>query len=392
MINEYEAAVEYGFSPDLLRWLTENAVVDGVKLPFNEKHKVYYFSRKDLDELDSKMSGKWPLSSKGKRPHVPEGIANEIKRESYCCCPICHRNQGEVAHINAVAKTLCNHPKNLIFLCPNHHSEYDLGYAAKNVSIEDVKAFKEALRRFSKHQWAIKGKIIQSYLGALNTAVSLLEIHEVVGKSVDDKVFAAAMKGVAKAIDAKKGRPKVTLKLESLKGEIKDYTASHSEQLCPLCHGKGATNYYDVCPICLGNGDSTDGREDLLAYYELIDCPLCEGSGRRNGDDCPGCDGDRKVPRGWADNHDWSQYDLIDCPLCEGSGKRNGDDCPGCDGDRKVPRGWADKQDWSQYDLIDCPLCEGLGKRYGDDCPGCDGDRKVQRGWADNHDWSQYDG
>ena len=130
-INEYEAAVEYGFSPELLRWLTQNAVVNNEKLPFDEVDGVFYFTREALRELDKKMSGKWPMPPKGTRPIIPAGIQREIKEEARFSYPVCHWAQGELAHIRAVSKTCCNHPANLIYLCPNHHSEYDFGHARR---------------------------------------------------------------------------------------------------------------------------------------------------------------------------------------------------------------------------------------------------------------------
>ncbi len=39
-INEFIAAVEFGFSPELLRWLTANPVIVK-KLPFREENGIY---------------------------------------------------------------------------------------------------------------------------------------------------------------------------------------------------------------------------------------------------------------------------------------------------------------------------------------------------------------
>jgi len=394
-INEYEAAIEFGFSPELLRWFTKNPIIDEEKLPFKEVDGLYFFRILDLHKINKKMLGKWPLPAKGTRPTIPAGIKREIKEEAQFSCPVCHRPQGELAHIRPVSKTYCNHPNNLIFLCPNHHSEYDYGYIYENVNLEDVKAFKDSLARFKKLQWSLKGQIIQTYLGALNTAKSLLEINDSVRKCIDDSEFEKVLNKVTASINKKRKKTKARLKLtvENLEAEIKGYTTSHSKSLCPLCHGKGSTSFYDPCPVCLGNGELTKGnhRLDRLDDYTLIDCRLCEGTGRKDGDDCPVCLGECQIPQGLDENHDWSQYELVDCRICQGLGRKDGDDCPVCLGDCQIPQGMDENHDWSQYELIDCRLCEGLGRKDGDDCPVCLGDCQIPQGMDENHDWSQYE-
>jgi len=58
-------------------------------------------------------------------------------------CAICgYQDNGEIAHIEAVADTLNNSPDNLIFLCPNHHTKYDLGKPSSNITPEVVRAAK----------------------------------------------------------------------------------------------------------------------------------------------------------------------------------------------------------------------------------------------------------
>jgi len=352
-INEFKAAVEFAFSPDLLRWFTANPVLDNEILPFKEEDGIYYFSRSDIKRLDTKMHGKWPLPSKGSRPTIPAGIKREIKEEAQFACPVCHRAQGELAHIHSVATTFCNHPANLLYLCPNHHAEYDFGHIFQNVSVVDVRAFKESLRRFNKIQWSLKGKIIETYLGSLNTAKSLLEVHKVIKDSIDDEKFNTILMAVTKSIEEKKGKaPGIQLTIESLEREIDDYKTAHSSELCPLCGGQGSTSLFHPCPICWGDGIALkdDPRLGHLEDFKPVDCKLCDGTGTKNNDVCPACGGEQQVPRGWAGNHDWSQYDDIDCNLCDGTGSKNNDVCPACGGEQQVRRGWAENHDWSQYE------------------------------------------
>ena len=49
-------------------------------------------------------------------------------------------DSGEVAHIDAVADTLNNSPDNLIYLCPNHHTKYDLGYKPSSMAYGTISA------------------------------------------------------------------------------------------------------------------------------------------------------------------------------------------------------------------------------------------------------------
>ena len=355
-INEYEAAVEFGFSPELLRWFTSFSVIDDEKLAYQEINSLYVFKLSDLQKIDKKMLGKWPLPPSGTRPTIPEGIKREIKKEAQFCCPVCKSVQGELAHIRPVAKTLCNHPNNLIFLCANHHTEYDYGYIYKNVDIEDIKSYKDNLKRFNKHQWSVKGQLIQTYLGALNTAKSLLEIHESSVKNlIDDAKFEEVLNKIATSIEKKRKKKNkqnmLNLTVESLVEEIEDYTKSNSEDLCPLCSGLGSTSFYDPCPICLGNGEiqKNDIRLDRLDEFKCVDCRFCDGSGVKDGDDCPACGGERQVAQGWAEQHDWTQYKLVNCPICRGSGDVGDDDCPVCEGRFKVYKGWAENYDSYDY-------------------------------------------
>jgi hypothetical protein len=63
---------------------------------------------------------------------VPDAIARDVRdvrEECHQCCAICgDMNNGEVAHIDPVTDTLDNSPDNLLFLCPNHHTQYHYGH------------------------------------------------------------------------------------------------------------------------------------------------------------------------------------------------------------------------------------------------------------------------
>ncbi|MDH6017702.1 HNH endonuclease [Vibrio splendidus] len=396
LLNEYEAALKFDLSPTLLRWLTSYSVVDKQKLEFKVKHDVYYYKIDDLTVINQKMEGKWPKTKKGKRPSVPSGIKDEIKSEARHACPVCNRSHGEIAHIDPVAATHCNHPKNLIYLCPNHHTEYDNALIPSNVNRNDVLSLKKSLQIFQRAIWKIKGELIQSYLGALNSAISLLNVHEQIKDIIPESDFEETLADISKLSQnfSSDGNDKFDFKnIDTLKYKAKSYIEENKDDICPLCSGNGFTDYYDSCPVCLGDGEIAQERLKVLdlSIYDLVDCKLCDGSGVHDGDDCRGCGGDRQVSQYFYDSHDWSMYDLVDCKLCDGSGVHDGDDCRGCGGDRQVSQYFYDTHDWSMYDLVDCKLCDGSGVHDGDDCLGCGGDRQVSQHFYDTHDWSMYD-
>ena len=345
-LNEYEASIKYGFSPELLRWLTENPVVDKEVLPYEEVLSIYYFKEEDLKALDTKMSGFWPIPKKGSRPTMPAGIKREIKEEAYFSCPVCHRTPGEVAHIKPVAKSYSNHPKNLLFLCANHHTEYDFGHIYNNVSLEDVLSYKESLVRYKKHRWQIHGKMIKTDLGALNAVLALQKLPKKI-RDADRMEFDKLCDSAISLVQGGKSK-KIKLDVVSLEADILTRTSSGLEHECPLCEGRGETAYYDICPVCYGNGQLEYAVQIDLGQYELVECHLCDGTGKHQGETCPACDGEGELPRGVSDNVDWTQYENVECHLCDGTGKHQDETCPACDGEGELPRGVSDNVDWTQ--------------------------------------------
>lgn len=396
LINEYEAALRFDLSPALLRWITANGIVDKTKLKHEEHDEIYYYDQEELAKLNKKMEGKWPKTEKGQRPNIPSGIKREIKQEARFTCPACNKSHGEIAHIDGVSATHCNHPKNLIFLCPDHHTEYDNALIPSNIDRDEVLTLKEGLKIFQRQIWRIKGNLIGTYLAGLNSAISLLGIHEDVRKSIPEKEFEGTLQKIANITASHATTKCIRRNLNNsnyIEAEIESYIENNQENICPLCEGHGKTSFYYLCPVCLGDGEIDSEAKDRidLSVYRMVDCLLCSGSGLHDDVDCPGCRGEGQVSQGFCDNHDWTMYDLIDCELCDGSGKHDGDDCPPCGGEGKVSQGFSESHDWSRYNLIDCELCGGSGKHEGADCPPCGGEGKVSQGFSENHDWSRYD-
>ncbi len=396
LINEYEAALRFDLSPTLLRWITSNGVVDKIKISYEERNEVYYYDQNELARLNQKMEGKWPKTTKGKRPNIPEGIKREIKHEARSSCPVCNKSHGEIAHVDCVSATHCNHPKNLIFLCPDHHTEYDNARIPTNIDRDEVLILKEGLKIFQRQIWKIQGNTIKSCLAGLNSAKSLLSIHEIIRSVIPEAEFKEALEKIAESTEGISGTNIARDNFRNsdfINTEITSYIAKNQENICPLCSGQGATSFYDSCPVCLGDGEVIGGNKEPidLSIYMLVDCRLCGGSGAHNNIDCPACGCKGQVSQHFFDYHDWSMYDLVPCKLCDGSGKYHGDDCPGCGCEGQISQHFYDTHDWSMYDLVPCKLCDGNGIYHGDDCPACECVGKVSQYFYDYHDWTQHE-
>lgn len=393
-ISEYDAALRFNFSPELLRWMTKNGVVDKTRLSFEIKNEIYYFDIDELNELNKKMEGQWPKTAKGQRPGIPTEIKNEIKREARFSCPVCNRNTGEVAHIDPVSATNCNHPKNLIYLCPNHHTEYDNAIIPNNIAKKDVVAFKKSLRLFQRALWKIQGETINSFLSALNETRSLLKIHDKIAGSIPDSLFKETLKKIAELSGSeRKLNYTHTEDIERLDEDVNSYIEEHGENICPLCEGHGSTHYYDPCPVCNGNGDVLPEALKTIdmSMYVLVDCKLCEGRAIHMNNDCPACGADGQISQYLYDNHDWTMYDLVTCKLCKGKGSNFGIDCRPCGSEGHVSRYFNDTYEWSKHDLVTCKLCDGKGTHLGNDCPPCDGNGEVSQEFFYSYDWSGHD-
>jgi len=55
------------------------------------------------------------------------------------------------------------------------------------------------------------------------------------------------------------------------------------------------------------------------------------------------------MDRRFAENVDLRDFDQINCPLCDGKGRHEGDDCPVCHGDGKMDRRFAEAVDLNSF-------------------------------------------
>ncbi|WP_050625987.1 HNH endonuclease [Bradyrhizobium viridifuturi] len=419
-LSEYEAACLTGMSPDLLRWLTVNAPKSGVprKLKVaDKKGEALFFEEVEVIGFNQWLKAPWPHKP-GKRPHVPAGIRREIKQEANGACAICHGHQDscEAAHLDPVYKSKNNHPENLLWLCSNHHTAYDNGlFGPDEENAEFVGSFKKILHRYKLLLWRTQHEISSTLLTVLEDcsalakqlaeaktgeqvkavariAESTLErLPALAPVSKQDPKYEAFKSISAEVASLSKDESPIATRLEKARSIRKDYVAAFGFVVCPLCEGSGRHKGTD-CPVCGGDREIEEKFVDRidLRDYEKVDCPLCEGEDTFRGEPCPVCGGEARMDRRYADLVDLGDYEKIHCPLCGGSQTYEGELCPVCGGEGELDRRHADAVDLREFELVDCPLCGGAGRVEGNDCPGCGGRREMQRRFANRIDLGDY--
>jgi DnaJ-class molecular chaperone len=418
LISEFEAAQLIKLSPSLLRWFTSyDAKGDGLKLKFELKDGLYHYDRKTLLDFNANLQTPWKKPPTGTRPTIPTGIKDEIKLEAYYMCPVCHTNSGEIAHIEPVNTTLNNHPHNLIFLCPNHHTVYDYGYKFNNIKKRDVRLFKHKLLLFQLIQWGLQSKILDSYLAVIFKINLVKELEEDFLKGIDaeafQKIFALFVKKIKKIkqqSSTDKGIKEIissvdTTKFITPKEIAYSYLPTKAKaqavitqdpdfKACPLCDTHGSTEYFEICPVCEGDGYVNENRFIDLDKYDLEECPLCNGDGYTpEFETCPPCGGEGKLTREQISNIDFDKFDYEPCSICDGDGyTKDFDECPPCQGTGKLTKEQIALIDFEKYEFEDCPLCDGKGStKEFDPCPPCDGTGRLTNERIRQINFDQYD-
>lgn len=428
-IDEFEAAALVRMSPQLLKAFTSRSPKKGDerKLPYKKVGTHRTYSRKELQSFDEYLRKPWP-TEEGKRPHIPTKIQKEVRDESFLQCAVCHSHADtcELAHIEPVASSKCNHPHNLILLCANHHTKFDKqGVLGPREEVRDVvQSFKNVALHATRVKWASHASSIaecfsiaqlcahlEKELEAIQekAAAEQVKFFELLAEQAVSRLRETAYKG--KVLSRKQASTGTSEQLwEKLEKSTHEPTprarlASAAELSldddlraaagfvdCPLCEGAGFHNEL-VCSVCSGERqvEAKWAERIDLAPYKLVKCPLCKGNGRQDGEDCPVCHGDRKIERRFADQVDVAEFEEVNCPLCEGEGRMDGEDCPECHGNRTLPRHYADRVDVQAYQKVNCPVCEGDGRDVnGDQCRACGGEGEMTRGQRDQTDLSDY--
>jgi len=121
-MNYKEAAYSLNMTVKLLKWLTMYSPKnDGRKLL---ESKPGQFEESELKDFNQYLHGSWD------NRNIPKEIVRELKREAHGLCGNCkeHSSNLDGAHIDRKGIEIphyCQHPHNLILLCPTCHRRYD---------------------------------------------------------------------------------------------------------------------------------------------------------------------------------------------------------------------------------------------------------------------------
>ncbi|RWL19653.1 MAG: hypothetical protein EOR57_13725 [Mesorhizobium sp.] len=419
-----DAAVHLGLRVETVEYLTKNCPKPGEsrKLKFVKSNEGPIFDEGELSSFAEYLTQPWPLPKMGTRPNIPKIFKDDVKEESYHGCAVCgYMDNGEVAHIDAVTTTLNNAPSNLIYLCPNHHTKYDLGFKVKsNVTAEEIKAAKLLKRnarcRLLKYEsLATKSllsliKFVKSIEEKIGTAESdnlkaihlaelnglLAEVPELVkaaqAQAKNDAPGTKPEKALVKvapklAAIAAEGSDKQTEKTSRAKAkrlvfEVEEVLIEIDEVDCPHCYGRGLTGLVgDFCRYCKGSCVVSGAKRDAYDADDIdeIVCPHCNGEGTTGlvSDLCAYCRGSCTVSHAKAEAYEPDEIDEVLCPRCDGRGTTGlvGDYCGYCKGSCTVSRVKSEAYDPDGVNEVDCPHCAGRGTTglVGDVCAYCKG-------------------
>lgn len=434
--------MQLGVTVKLLRYFTRSCPKYGETrlLAKKEMEGAAYYDTGDLLAYQKYLSEPWPKKPDSQRPHIPDPIKEDVKLECHLACAICgDMNRGEVAHIEAVAVTANNSPENLVLLCPNHHTEYDLGFKpSSNVSIEALKAAKllkrEARIRMLRYE-ANAYKAVSSVLSTVKKLeVKLRSLEPGPLSEVYETELSALMRDLPAVLEASqdaarkdttpdsiaslvnKAAPTIvraTNGLEANTASTKIRSAATTviaaveqclieldEVECPHCGGRGTTGLVgDYCAYC--KGDMVVSKEQADSYntdeIDETDCPHCGGRGLTGigGFLCGYCRGSCRVSNAIAKAYDPEEMDEVDCPHCLGRGMTgySGDICAYCDGACRVSSSVAEGYNRDEIDEVNCPHCNGRGLigLAGDFCSYCRGSQVVSSAHAAAYDREEID-
>lgn len=437
LLTRIEAAIALGVGIDLLDWFIKKCPKTGedrtlvtVKIGAEEM-----IDEAELAEFRQYLREPWPVKKDEARPTIPDKIKTDIKQESHLACAICgYMDNGEVAHIEAVKKTYNNSHDNLIFLCPNHHTKFDLGFKPQsNVTEDEVRAAKLIKRQSRARIMRVEADVTRAYATVLDLISRLKKrIDDAAGDAVSkvyitemksllkhsarlgEKVASASKSGTAESElekHLKEHAPTITklcaeglaaksdqqmqAKVRSLLEESHDVIEALDEVDCPHCSGRGITGLNgDWCKFCRGSQQVTHARAEAYDPDDIDEqeCPHCGGRGTVGlcGDYCAYCRGSQVVSSDRAAEYSPADIDEQACPRCNGRGTTGlvGDYCAYCRGSCVVS-----SKKWKEYrpdelDEVECPRCCGKGTTglAGDCCIFCKGFQVVSRVKADTYD------
>jgi len=441
-ITPVEAAIESGFSVELILKLTKHCPKMGHERTVKcaEIDHLVHIDQADFRDYRRWLRQPWPFSDGARRPHLPEYIKDDVRAESHQACAIClSMNNGEVAHIDASADTYNNSPENLLFLCPNHHTEYDLGFKAdSNVTRAAILAAKEMRQGDRRRSLRFEGNVTAALKAVLRT---LEGVQTKAAGDIDDslrEVYAAESRTLLESVS------ELSTQAQRVATEDRDFTEADAlvrdkapalfkaaqlmaattaseatlrhaaneviavaapvfeldEVDCPHCHGRGQTGLVgDLCVYCGGACVVTHADDEAYDSEDIdeVDCPHCGGRGQTGmaSATCAYCNGSQKVSHAEAEAYDSEDIDEVDCPHCGGRGQtgKASATCAYCNGDQKVSQAEAEAYDSGEIDEVDCPHCGGRGQTgmASATCAYCNGDQKVSQAEAEAYDREDID-
>ncbi|HEX4334527.1 MAG TPA: HNH endonuclease [Polyangiaceae bacterium] len=398
LLTKVEAAIALGVSMELLDWFVLHPAKpkESRQLRSSKVEGVEMFDEAELHGFRIYLHSPWPKPKKG-RPHLPAPIKDDIKVESHLSCAVCGlMNRNEVAHIVAVADSLNNGPDNLIFLCPNHHEQFDYGYKPKNsVSVEAIKAAKTIKRCARARVLRIEANATKAVLALIRT----IGEFETKLKTLDPKsdvasVYLTEARELMALVPEYSARAQeVGRDDQSFEDDVAKTVAQRAPELSKLAVPKTAKEPAARAAM----QQLREAVADMLPEFDDIDCPHCGGSGTRGlcGDFCSYCRGSQQVSREKADSYDEADFDEGECPRCGGSGTvgLRGDFCPYCRGAQLITKTRAESFDEAALDEVDCPHCEGAGTHglQSDFCRYCGGSQTISRAKAEAYDVDDID-
>jgi hypothetical protein len=347
LLTLVEAAIESGFGVELIERLLRDCPKSGEDRTLRavDSEGVPHVDADELRDYLRYLREPWPLTEKGSRPHVPAYVANDVRAESHHGCAICGAmDNGELAHIDPSAKTYNNSPDNLLLLCPNHHTKYDLGYKpASNVTKEVVRAAKEMKRASRRRMLRYEGNVT-AMLHALVRMIDQIEKKATIAtEPLLQEAYKTQIQSLIKAI------PQLALDAQKAAAEDRDFTEMEAAII------KIAPDLWKRSQVA--GREQTEGGvrgtgRDLVRVaapiFELdeVKCPRCHGRGQTGvvGDLCAYCGGSCYVSSAEAEEYDPDDIDEVKCPRCHGRGQTGvvGDLCAYCGGSCFVSREIAD--------------------------------------------------
>jgi hypothetical protein len=428
LMSKIEAAMKLGYSIELLDYFTKKCPKrnEARLLKTTNADGQTFFDDGELLSYQNWLSEPWQCTT-GQRPQIPAAIKADIKAESHHGCAICgHSDNGEVAHIEAVAETLNNGPDNLIFLCPNHHTKYDLGYKpSSNITLEVVRAAKLVKRstrqRVMRHEAnatklliavtsLLKG--LEQKLKSEGAAGDLVQVYMTETKSLMERlpdlaanagdlakadkelsdVGAAIAKVAPELLKATSGSVKakadsaMRTALSTVVKTVDDALLDFDEVECPHCSCAGMTGLVgDLCVYCKGSCFVSSEKAEAYDPNDIdqVECPRCGGRGMIGLASalCRFCGGSCVVTRERSEEFDENSLPEKECPHCNGKGTRglDGHLCRYCKGDTFVSEDKLEAYDSEKIDEVECPHCNGAGTigLVSDLCRYCGGSQFV---------------